>query len=89
MFVLNNINLEELKNGTLYDIAWDLGCDIHMPEMEKNKYFYDSIKNPDLINSKEWLEDQKRCDEINKEKLDQFDDDMFNWLLNNDYIKEV
>ena len=57
MYVLNNINLERITNGTIWNIAWELGCDIHMPDMENNKYLYDSIKNRDIIGSDEWLKE--------------------------------
>lgn len=85
MYKINGIMLEDLTYSTVFKIAWDLGCNIEMSPLEQSKYIYGNTAFTD----DEWLEEKNRCDEINKQRFDKFNDDVFNWLKDRDYIIEV
>ena len=85
MWKLKNIFLENLTNDTVFNIAFNLGCPIELPKIEINKYCY--YGNID-INSKEFQQEQERCININKKRMDQFKQDIFDWLIENNYLED-
>lgn len=85
MWKLKNIFLENLTKDTVINIAFNLGCPIKHPKIEINKYCY--YGNID-IHSKEFQQEQERCININEKKMDQFEQDIFDWLIENNYLEE-
>ena len=57
--------------------------------IEVNKYLYDSNLDSNFINSDEFKEEQERCIKENRKRMSQFDEDIFNWLIDNNYVIEV
>jgi hypothetical protein len=87
MWKLKNIFLENLTNDTVFNIAFNLGCPIHYPEIEVNKYcFYNDI-DINVINSEEFQQEQERCIDTNGKRIDRFKQDIFNWLIENNYLE--
>ena len=87
MWKLKNIFLENLTNDTVYNIAFNLGCPFHYPEIEINKYLTKKLTG-DFIKTKDFQQEIERCNKVNEERLNQFEDNIFNWLKDNDYLEE-
>lgn len=92
-FYLDNVELEKLTNGTISFIAMELGCPIRQKEIEMNKYLKlalsnKSIKINDLINTKEYIEEQARVDKINDANFNWYMEESINWLAEHGYVIE-
>lgn len=88
MWKLKNICLENLTNDTVYNIAFNLGYPFHYPEIEVNKYLTEKLTE-EFIKTEEFQQEIERCNKVNEERLDQFEDDIFNWLKENNYLEGV
>ena len=74
-----NIPVEELSNGTIIQIATELGCDIPYPDMPMNKYM--EVITDDF--KKKYEEEQERVGEEIHILFDKYIDDLIEWLYNN------
>ena len=88
MWKLENIFLENLTYDTVFNIAFNLGCPIKYPEIEINKYCLTCNIDAIDVNDEKFQREQERCINTNKERMEQFKQDIFDWLMKNNYIKE-
>ena len=75
------VDIDKLRNGTIIDIANDLGCEIKYPKMDI-ALFQEDESEEDF---------KKRLNEANEKNdiiFDNYMNNLLDWLENNDYLRD-
>ena len=83
-----NIPVEKLSNGTIIQIARELGCNIPCPKIPVNKYFseiWNKFENGiDITDEfkKKYEEEQERIEKEIDVLFDKYIDNLVEWIYN-------
>lgn len=85
MYLLKNIDINNLSDLLLVDIALAIGYKKSMPEGKVNKYYYKYEIDP---KDKDFWEEQFRIGEEYSIEYEKYMNDVCKWLRDNNYMEE-